>query len=102
FTNVVCIEGGKMNHSEKLTRYTPNLVDELAESGCTNVVISPGSRSTALALTMTEHPLFQEWVIIDERSAAYFALGMAKEKGEPVALLCTSGTARSEERRVGK
>lgn len=82
-----------MNHIEALTRYTGNFVDELAKSGCTNVVISPGSRSTALALMMTEHPLFKEWILIDERSAGFFALGMAKEKGEPVALVCTSGTA---------
>ena len=82
-----------MNHKETLSRYTANFVDELIKSGVTDVVISPGSRSTPLALTFTEHPSIKEWVIIDERSAAFFAMGIAKQKNLPVALVCTSGTA---------
>ncbi len=82
-----------MKHIETLTRYTANFVDELTKNGLTNVVISPGSRSTPLALTFTEHPDIKEWVIIDERSAAFFALGIAKQTKQPVALVCTSGTA---------
>lgn len=82
-----------MNHTEKLTRYIANFVDELAKSGLSEVVISPGSRSTPLAMTFSEHPSFHHWVIIDERSAAFFALGMAKKNKRPVAIVCTSGTA---------
>src|SRR5690625_3526901 len=82
-----------MNHTEILTRYTGNFVDELVKNGVRDVVISPGSRSTPLAMTMYEHEGIEEKVIIDERSAAYFALGMAKQTGRSVALLCTSGTA---------
>ncbi|HLQ72846.1 MAG TPA: 2-succinyl-5-enolpyruvyl-6-hydroxy-3-cyclohexene-1-carboxylic-acid synthase [Bacillota bacterium] len=82
-----------MNHTEQLTKYCGHFVDELVNSGLTDVVISPGSRSTPLALTMCEHEGINEWVVVDERSAAYFALGMAKQTNKPVALLCTSGTA---------
>ncbi|MGY0693218.1 2-succinyl-5-enolpyruvyl-6-hydroxy-3-cyclohexene-1-carboxylic-acid synthase [Virgibacillus sp. FSP13] len=82
-----------MEHTETLTRYIANFVDELVKSGLTEVVISPGSRSTPLAMTMTEHPKMNQWIIIDERSAAFFALGMAKQNKRPVALVCTSGTA---------
>ena len=82
-----------MNHTEALTRYTANFVDELSKNGLSDVVISPGSRSTPLALTFSEHNEIKEWVIIDERSAAFFALGMAKQTKKPVALVCTSGTA---------
>ncbi|RYG74519.1 2-succinyl-5-enolpyruvyl-6-hydroxy-3-cyclohexene-1-carboxylic-acid synthase [Lentibacillus lipolyticus] len=82
-----------MNHTERLTRYTANFVDELVESGLTDAVISPGSRSTPMAMMMTEHPDLKQWVIIDERSAAFFALGMAKQTKRPVAIVCTSGTA---------
>lgn len=82
-----------MNHTENLTRYTANFVDELVCSGLRHVVISPGSRSTPLAILCTEHEEIKEWVLIDERSAAYFALGIAKHTNEPVALVCTSGTA---------
>lgn len=82
-----------MNHIEHLTRYTANFIDELVNSGVEHVVISPGSRSTPLALLCTEHPKLREWVIVDERSAAYFALGIAKKTKQAVALVCTSGTA---------
>ncbi|HLS09692.1 2-succinyl-5-enolpyruvyl-6-hydroxy-3-cyclohexene-1-carboxylic-acid synthase [Lentibacillus sp.] len=82
-----------MIHTEKLTRYTANFVDELVQSGLTDVVISPGSRSTPLAMTIAEHPGLKQRVVIDERSAAFFALGMAKKLQKPVALVCSSGTA---------
>src|SRR5690625_3554395 len=82
-----------MNHTEILTKYVVNFIDELVNNGLTDVVISPGSRSTPLAMTVIEHKGLSEWIMIDERSAAFFALGMAKETKRPVALICTSGTA---------
>lgn len=82
-----------MVHIKNLTRYVANFVDALVKSGLEHVVISPGSRSTPLAMTVCKHEKLQDWTIVDERSAAYFALGMAKQTKKPVALLCTSGTA---------
>ncbi|WP_077624999.1 2-succinyl-5-enolpyruvyl-6-hydroxy-3-cyclohexene-1-carboxylic-acid synthase [Sediminibacillus massiliensis] len=82
-----------MDHTETLTRYTTNFVDELVNNGIEDVVISPGSRSTPLAMTFAENKNIKHWVNMDERSAAFFALGMAKQQRKPVVLVCTSGTA---------
>ncbi|HYK72135.1 MAG TPA: 2-succinyl-5-enolpyruvyl-6-hydroxy-3-cyclohexene-1-carboxylic-acid synthase, partial [Pseudoneobacillus sp.] len=82
-----------MNHQEALTAYTAAFVSELVESGVSDVVVSPGSRSTPMAMMMAEHPTLKVHIQIDERSAGFFALGMAKATRKPVALLCTSGTA---------
>lgn len=73
--------------------YVNAFVDELQRSHVRNVVICPGSRSTPLAMAFAAHPAMHIWMHVDERSAAFFALGMAKRLQQPVALLCTSGTA---------
>jgi 2-succinyl-5-enolpyruvyl-6-hydroxy-3-cyclohexene-1-carboxylate synthase len=68
-------------------------VEELARGGLQRSVVSPGSRSTPLAVALWRQPEIEVTVIVDERSAAFFALGAAQASGGPVALLCTSGTA---------
>ena len=73
--------------------YVGAFVDELRRAGLGHVVICPGSRSTPLALAFASTRALRVWMHLDERSAAFFALGMAKRLGKPVALLCTSGTA---------
>jgi len=73
--------------------YAGAFVDELQRAGVRNVVICPGSRSTPLAMAFAAQPAIRTWMHVDERAAAYFGLGMAKQLRQPVALLCTSGTA---------
>lgn len=68
-------------------------IRQLRLSGCTSVVIAPGSRSTPLTLAFARDPKFKAWLQLDERSAGYFALGLARQLRAPVALVCTSGTA---------
>ncbi|MFQ5665620.1 MAG: 2-succinyl-5-enolpyruvyl-6-hydroxy-3-cyclohexene-1-carboxylic-acid synthase [Candidatus Binatia bacterium] len=68
-------------------------VDALVRAGLQHVCIAPGARSTPLALVMISHPDLQAWSHVDERSGAFFALGIAKATRQPVAMVCTSGTA---------
>jgi 2-succinyl-5-enolpyruvyl-6-hydroxy-3-cyclohexene-1-carboxylate synthase len=67
--------------------------ETLARAGVRHAVISPGSRNTPLTLALVAHPDIATIPVLDERSAAFFGLGIAKRTGAPVVLLCTSGTA---------
>ncbi|GII58069.1 2-succinyl-5-enolpyruvyl-6-hydroxy-3-cyclohexene- 1-carboxylate synthase [Planotetraspora thailandica] len=69
------------------------LTDELVRCGVTDVVLAPGSRSAPLALAVHGESRLRLHVRIDERSASFLALGLAKRSERPVALICTSGTA---------
>lgn len=69
------------------------LVDELVRCGLTDVVLAPGSRSAPLALALHAESRVRLHVRIDERSAAYLALGLARRMERPVVLICSSGTA---------
>src|SRR5271167_159079 len=67
--------------------------ETLVRMGVTRAVVSPGSRSTPLAFAFARHPAMEALPVLDERSAGFLALGMAKRDLKPVVLLCTSGTA---------
>lgn len=70
-----------------------SLIDICIAEGLREVVISPGSRNAPLTLTFNSHEEFECFSIVDERSAGFFALGIAQQTGRPVALVCTSGSA---------
>lgn len=82
-----------MTHQDTMTRYLESFIDGLVDSGMTHAVISPGSRSTPLALLLYRREGIETFVDVDERSAGFFALGLSKASHRPVALVCTSGTA---------
>ena len=69
------------------------LAETLGREGLRQVVLSPGSRSAPLVFAFTAHPEIEVFTILDERSAAFFALGLARRTRRPVALVCTSGSA---------
>lgn len=87
------ISAGSQEPVNSTYAYVGAFVDELQRAGVGNVVICPGSRSTPLAIVFAAQTGIRTWMHVDERSAAYFGLGMAKRLRQPVALLCTSGTA---------
>lgn len=82
-----------MDPTNANTALASAFVEELARGGVRHAVVSPGSRSTPLAVALWREPEIEVSVIVDERSAAFFALGAAQAAQAPVALLCTSGTA---------
>lgn len=69
------------------------MVETLVRGGVTRAVISPGSRSTPLTLAWAAHPAAEVVPVLDERSAGFFALGLARRIRRPVVLVCTSGSA---------
>lgn len=77
----------------KFKQSVVNIPEICAQKGVRNVIISPGSRSAPLTLAFLRHPGITCRTIVDERSAAFVALGLAQQIEAPVALICTSGTA---------
>jgi 2-succinyl-5-enolpyruvyl-6-hydroxy-3-cyclohexene-1-carboxylate synthase len=73
--------------------FCATLVDEWVRAGVTDAVVAPGSRSTPLAVALTDRPELRVHIHHDERSASFVALGLGLATGRPAVLLCTSGTA---------
>lgn len=73
--------------------WTSVLTETLYRLGLTTAIVCPGSRSAPLAIAVANHPEIEAIPVLDERSAAFFALGIARQTHRPVAVICTSGTA---------
>lgn len=82
-----------MNENTSDKEQVARLVDILAQKGVEYAVLSPGSRNAPLLIAFAREPRIRHFVVLDERSAAFFALGLAQQSCCPVALVCTSGTA---------
>src|SRR5699024_8284826 len=82
-----------MNYTQALTIQSFIIIDALYEYCMTEIVISPGSRSTPLAIAAELHEGIKTYIHPDERGAGYFAAGLTKKRRQPVGMLCTSGTA---------
>jgi len=82
-----------MTAPNRATLWGETLVEELVAAGVSGVVLAPGSRSTPLTTAFAAHDGIEAFSQLDERSAAFFALGRSRRLGEPTALVCTSGTA---------
>jgi 2-succinyl-5-enolpyruvyl-6-hydroxy-3-cyclohexene-1-carboxylate synthase len=70
-----------------------SILEIFLAKGITNIIISPGSRNAPLTIGFASNPAFHCYSIADERSAGFFALGIAQQTKQPVALVCTSGSA---------
>ncbi|GAB3696777.1 2-succinyl-5-enolpyruvyl-6-hydroxy-3-cyclohexene-1-carboxylic-acid synthase [Spirosoma flavus] len=70
-----------------------DIAELLHQKGVSEVIVSPGSRSAPLTLAVARHPKLRVHVVADERSAGFIGLGMAQQSQNPVALICTSGSA---------
>ena len=70
-----------------------SIIEICLAKGITNIIISPGSRNAPLTIGFVNNPAFQCYSIADERAAGFFALGIAQQTKQPVALVCTSGSA---------
>ncbi|MEC4853887.1 MAG: 2-succinyl-5-enolpyruvyl-6-hydroxy-3-cyclohexene-1-carboxylic-acid synthase, partial [Jaaginema sp. PMC 1079.18] len=75
------------------TLWATIIAETLACLGLQNAIASPGSRSTPLTMAFAQHPQIETIPVLDERSAAFLGLGIAKQSSLPVVLICTSGTA---------
>ncbi|MGO9876329.1 MAG: 2-succinyl-5-enolpyruvyl-6-hydroxy-3-cyclohexene-1-carboxylic-acid synthase [Acidimicrobiia bacterium] len=82
-----------MSERDVTASFAATLVDEWARAGVTDAVVAPGSRSAPLALALVRDGRVHVRVVLDERSAAFGALGLGLASGRPAVLLCTSGTA---------
>jgi 2-succinyl-5-enolpyruvyl-6-hydroxy-3-cyclohexene-1-carboxylate synthase len=82
-----------MNNRQITSLWSSIMVEELIRQGAGFFCISPGSRSTPLTIAIARNPKAQWKMFVDERSAAFFALGYGRATGRPAVLVCTSGTA---------
>ncbi|MEN9211102.1 MAG: 2-succinyl-5-enolpyruvyl-6-hydroxy-3-cyclohexene-1-carboxylic-acid synthase [Thermostichus sp. DG_1_6_bins_120] len=72
------------------------VAETLSRLGCRQAVVCPGSRSAPLTYALAQHPQIEAIPVLDERSAAFFALGLAQQQQQPIPLVCTSGSAAAQ------